>query len=131
MPHVTILYAGLLSLLSLVLSSLSGRVRGKVGVSIGDGGNKEMMLAMRRHANFVEYVPLALLLIALLEMNGVSPTAIHTLGAALVVCRIAHAFGLQADTMNTVGRFIGHAGTFLITLVASVWAVVAYFIGAA
>lgn len=127
MPHITMLYAGLLGLLSLVLSALSGRQRGKVGASIGDGGNKEMLLAMRRHANFVEYVPLALLLIGLLEMNGISPTAIHTLGAALVLCRITHAFGLQADTMNTAGRFIGHAGTFLITLAASVWAVIAYF----
>lgn len=130
MPHVTILYAGLLGLLSLILSALSGRLRGKVGASIGDGGNKEMLLSMRRHANFVEYVPLALLLIALLEMNAVSSTAIHTLGAALVVCRIAHAIGLRTDTMNTAGRFIGHAGTFLITLIASVWAIVVYFSGA-
>lgn len=131
MPHITILYAGLLGLLSLVLSALSGLLRGKVGASIGDGGSKEMLLSMRRHTNFVEYVPLALLLIALLEMNGVSSTAIHILGAALVVCRIAHAVGIRADTMNTVGRFIGHAGTFFITLIASVWAVVVYFSGAA
>ena len=103
----------------------------EVGASIGDGGSKEMLLSMRRHANFVEYVPLALLLIALLEMNGVSPTVIHTLGAALVFCRISHAFGLRADKMVTLGRFIGHAGTFFITLIASVWAIVVYFVGAA
>jgi uncharacterized membrane protein YecN with MAPEG domain len=127
MPHITILYAGLLGLLSLVLSALSGRLRGKVGVSIGDGGSKEMMLSMRRHTNFVEYVPLALLLIALLEMNGVTAIAIHILGGALVLCRIAHALGIQADKMNTLGRFIGHAGTFTITLVASVWAIAIYF----
>jgi uncharacterized protein len=127
MPHITLLYAGLLGLLSLVLSALSGVLRGKVGASIGDGGNKEMLLSMRRHANFVEYVPLALLLIALLEMNGITPTAIHGLGAALVICRIAHALGIKADRMNTVGRFVGHAGTFVITLVASIWAVAAYF----
>lgn len=129
MPQVSILYAGLLGLLSLVISVQTGRLRGKVGASIGDGGSKEMALAMRRHANFVEYVPLALLLVALLEMNGVSPTAIHGLGATLVACRVAHAAGLKADTMNTVGRFIGHAGTFFITLVVSVWAVATYFGG--
>ncbi|WP_091643249.1 MAPEG family protein [Aquisalimonas asiatica] len=131
MPHVTILYAGLLGILSLVLSALSGRIRGKIGASVGDGGSREMLLSMRRHSNFVEYVPLALLLIALLEMNGVTPTAIHIMGAALVICRIFHAAGLRAEKMNTAGRFIGHAGTFLITLIASVWAIAVYVGGSA
>lgn len=127
MPHITILYAGLLGVLSLVLSFFAGSMRGKTGVSIGDGGKIELLLAMRRHANFVEYVPLALILIMLLEMNGVGATAIHSLGAALVVCRIAHAVGLKADTMQGMGRLIGAAGTALVTLVASVWAIVIYF----
>lgn len=127
MPHITILYAGLLGVLSLVLSFFAGSMRGKTGVSIGDGGKIELLLAMRRHANFVEYVPLALILIMLLEMNGVGATAIHSLGAALVVCRIAHAVGIKADTMQGMGRLVGAAGTALVTLVASVWAIVIYF----
>lgn len=49
----------------------------------------ELLLAMRRHANFIEFVPLALVLvlvlIAMLELNGVSTTASHALGAGLVV----------------------------------------------
>ena len=127
MPHITLLYAGLLGILSLALSYLCGSLRGKTGISIGDGGNTELLLAMRRHANFVEYVPLALILIALLEMNGVAAIAIHSLGGALFVCRVAHALGLKADTMAGAGRLIGAAGTALVTLVASVWAIVAYF----
>ena len=131
MPHITLLYAGLLGLLSLVLSYFCGSLRGKTGVSIGDGGNTELLLAMRRHANFVEYVPLALLLIALLEMQGISTTAIHVLGAGLVVCRTAHAVGLKADTMQGIGRLVGAGGTALITAVASIWAIVAYVQGVA
>ena len=127
MLHITLLYAGLLGIISLALSFFAGSMRGKTGISIGDGGNQEMLLAMRRHANFVEYVPLALILIGLLEFNGVSSTAIHSLGGALVVCRLAHAQGLRADTMAGLGRLIGAAGTALITLVASVWAIVIYF----
>ncbi|HKJ16969.1 MAG TPA: MAPEG family protein [Xanthomonadales bacterium] len=128
MPHVTILYAGLLGIISLVLSFLVGNIRGKAGVSIGDGGNKDLLLAMRRQANFVEYVPLALILIGFLEMNGVSGTVIHTMGAVLVISRIAHAQGLRADNMQGIGRLIGAAGTALLTLVASVWCIVAYFV---
>lgn len=131
MPYVTLLYAGLLGILSLALSALSGVIRGRVGASIGDGGSEQMLLSMRRHSNFVEYVPLALLLIALLELNGVSVAAIHSLGAGLFICRVSHAFGIRANKMNTLGRFVGHAGTFLITLIASVWAVLVYFSSAA
>ena len=127
MPHVTILYAGLLGILSLVLSFLVGNMRGKTGVSIGDGGNKDLLLAMRRQANFVEYVPLALILIGLLEMNGVSVAVIHIMGAVLVFSRLAHAQGLRADSMQGIGRLIGAAGTALLTLVASVWCIVAFF----
>ncbi len=130
MPQITILYASMLGLISLWLSHQCGSLRGKTGISVGDGGNVELLVAMRRHANFVEYVPLALILIALLEMQGVPTAAIHALGGSLVFCRVAHAIGLKADTMSGAGRLIGAAGTALITLVASVWGIVAYFIWA-
>ncbi len=82
---------------------------------------------MRRHANFIEYVPLALILIGLLEFNGAPTLAIHALGGGLVVFRIAHAVGLKADTIEGMGRLIGAAGTSLVMLVASVWAIVTFF----
>ena len=126
---ITILYAGLLGLLSIVLSFFAGSLRGKTKISVGDGGNQELLLAMRRHANFTEYVPLALILIGLLEYSGVSATAIHVLGAGLLVARIAHAIGLKADSIEGVGRLVGAAGTALITVVASIWCIVVYFGG--
>lgn len=127
MPDITILYAGLLGLISLVISSIAGNRRGQTGVSVGDGGDQAMMVAMRRHANFVEYVPLALILLMLLELNAISTLALHIMGAGLVFCRICHAVGLKGDTMATLGRFIGAAGTALITLVASIWSIIVFF----
>ena len=127
MPTITILYAGLLGIMALVLSFLAGRLRGQTKISIGDGGNQELLLAMRRHANFIEFVPLTLIIIGLLEVQGVSGTAIHVLGAALVLARLAHAVGIKADTITGAGRIIGAAGSALVLLVASVWAVVAHF----
>lgn len=128
MPQITVLYAGLLGLLSLYLSFLCGKQRGKAKVSIGDGGDQELIVAMRRHANFVEYVPLALLLIALLELNGVSATAIHSFGAVLLLARIAHAQGMRVDKSPSIGRMIGAGGTLLLTLVLSVWAIATFFL---
>lgn len=127
MPTITILYAGLLGLLSVALAVVIGRVRGRTGVSIGDGGNVEVVVAMRRHANFVEIVPLALILIGLLELNGVGNGAIHGLGAGLVVARICHAIGYGTNDSLITLRIIGAAGSTLITLIASIWAISIFF----
>ena len=124
MPVITALYAGILGLMSIAIAFQAGSLRGKTKIPIGDGGNTDLLLAMRRHANFIEFVPLALILIGLLEMNGAPATAIHALGGGLVVVRAAHAFGLKADTVAGAGRTIGAAGSTLIILVASVWAIV-------
>lgn len=121
MPLVTAFYAGILGLISLVLSAKAGSIRGKTGISIGDGGNQELLLAMRKHSNFVEYVPLLLILIGSLEVNGVGSQTIHIMGACLVVFRVAHAFGLQAGTMRGIGRFVGAAGTAALTALTSIW----------
>jgi hypothetical protein len=123
---VTALYAGLLGLLAVAVAFPAGMLRGKLNISVGDGGNPALLLAMRRHANFAEWVPLALILIALLELNGVSTRAIHSLGAALVIARLLHAIGLKSDTMQSVGRGVGAMATALITVTASVWLLVVF-----
>lgn len=124
---ITALYAGLLGLVSLWLSFGAGSLRGKTGISIGDGGNPELLLAMRKHANFVEYAPLFLILLALLEVNDVPAMALHAMGGLFVVARLCHGVGLKADTVAGMGRLIGAAGSALLTLVASIWAIVTFF----
>jgi uncharacterized membrane protein YecN with MAPEG domain len=126
MPIVTALYAGLLGLLAVGVAFPAGMLRGKLNISVGDGGSPALLLAMRRHANFAEWVPLALILIALLELNGVSTRAIHCLGAALVIARLLHAIGLKSDTMKSVGSALGAMATALVTVTASVWLVVIF-----
>lgn len=127
MLQVTALYAGIFGLMNLALSMQAGRLRGATKISIGDGGDPQLLLAMRRQANFLEYVPLALVLFGVLELNGVSPVAIHCMGAVLVAARIAHATGLKADTIQSAGRLAGALGTLLVSLVASIWAIVTFF----
>ncbi len=126
MPITTALYAGLLGLVAFGVAFAAGQMRGRLNVSVGDGGNPALLCAMRRHANFAEWVPLALILIALLELNGVSALSIHWLGAVLVISRILHAVGLKPDTMKTVPRFIGATGTVLVTTIASIWLIILY-----
>ncbi len=124
MPAATLLWAGVLGIMAIAISFPAGSMRGKVGVSIGDGGNPDLLLAIRKHGNFTEWVPLALILMGVLEMNGVSTMTVHIFGAVLVVARICHFFGLKADDITTPLRAIGAGGTALLTVVMSVWAIV-------
>ena len=125
-PEITALYAGLLGILAIVLGATAGAARAKAGVAIGDGGNPELLLRMRRQANFIENVPLALILIALLEMHSVSSTAIHVLGGGLLLGRILHFIGFGEDIRN-VARGAGTGLSVLVIAVASVWAIVSFF----
>jgi len=116
---ITALWAAILGLLSLVLAGLVVRARSTESVIFGDGASIVMQQRIRVHANFVEYVPLALLLLLVLELNGASPLVLHVLGGSLVAGRALHAFGLSTSTGTTPGRFIGTVLTWLVILVAS------------
>ncbi len=121
LPLITGLYAGLLGLVFAVLTFRVGPLRAKLGIPLYDGGNKDLGLEIRRHGNFTEYVPLALILMAILEMTNVPQNAIHAMGAALVVGRILHPMGLNWDTATTALRAVGAALTLLVIVVASIW----------
>ena len=119
MVPITALYAGLLTLIAIALGIAVGAMRGQTGISILHGDNMLLATRIRRHANFTEAVPLALILLAALELNGASPRLLHGLGIALVVCRIAHPLGLHHDNMRNPLRAIGALGTILVTLIAA------------
>ena len=67
MPAVTILYAGFLGLFSIALSEGRGSCAAEEASTRAMAADADLLRAMRRHANFIEYVPLALVLIALIE----------------------------------------------------------------
>jgi len=127
MLNITMLYAGILGVISILLAFGVGRQRGKTGISVGTGDSAELFIANRRHGNFVEFVPLALILMALLEFNGVGATATHSFGAVLVISRICHPLGMKAGVDTHPLRAVGAIGTVLLTLVLSIWAIAAFF----
>jgi uncharacterized membrane protein YecN with MAPEG domain len=120
---VTLFYASLLGLLYLVLAARVGRYRRNSGISIGTGQDRELEVRMRIQANFIEYVPLALILLALLESLSVSRYGLHLLGILLVVARLLHAWGLRKGTINYV-RGAGAGLTLLVCLIVVVWGLI-------
>jgi uncharacterized membrane protein YecN with MAPEG domain len=110
--------AGLLGLLAVALLSNVGRVRGKTRIFIGDGGNTELITAMRAQANFVENVPIGLLLIWLVGASyGAASVAV--LSVLLVVARVLHAAGMLGYLR--FGRPAGATITLAVLLIASIW----------
>ena len=116
---ITGLYLAVFAVFASVLAFMPGKIRGSSGISIGDGGRPDLLLAMRRHANFVEYVPFFMIMFAALELNGASPATLHGLGLAMAVARVCHALGIKADTIESALRGIGAGGTLLVTLIAA------------
>lgn len=97
---ITPLYASLLALLIVRLSVSVIKLRRKNRISVGDGGNEALQLAIRTHSNAVEYIPISLLLLLTLELNGAPKALIHVLGATLLAGRILHALGLSAQDLK-------------------------------
>ncbi len=115
---ITPLYAGLLAILFLILSARVIQKRSKV--SLGDGGDQELLRRIRGHANFAEYVPLILLMIGLLEYGGALPAwLLHLLGMTLLVARVLHGVALSFTEKWKFGRFWGTLLTFVVLLVAA------------
>lgn len=113
---VTPLYAGLLTLLFVLLSLRVVKFRQK-GIPLGDGGDPRMLRVVRGHANFAEYVPLALLMMAILELGRNSIYILHALGIALILSRILHGYALSYTTRFRFGRVWGAALTFIVLVV--------------
>ncbi|MSP52281.1 MAG: glutathione metabolism protein [Alphaproteobacteria bacterium] len=88
---VTGFYAGILGLLFVLLSVRVSQARQRLAIGISDGGNPEMTRVIRVHANFAEYGPMALILLAVIGINGASIWLLHVLGVALVAIRAEHA----------------------------------------
>jgi uncharacterized membrane protein YecN with MAPEG domain len=122
-PAVTMLYAGLCAGLLFALSVRVIRKRRQLSVSVGDAGDEEMTRRIRAQANFSEYVPIALLLILLLELAGTPTALLHLLGIVLLVGRLLHAWSLTAR--SGWARVAGMTMTFAVLVSAGALNVVA------
>jgi len=125
--QITGLYAGLSALVLIALSVNVIRMRARERVGIGDADRPMLRRAIRVHGNFIEYAPLALILVYLVEAGGFAAWKVHALGAALVVGRIAHAFGLWASEAGSPGRALGMALTFTVLAAAALMLVISFF----
>ncbi|MEM7281815.1 MAG: MAPEG family protein [Pseudomonadota bacterium] len=119
MSLVTPVYGAIICLLFVFLSVRTLLLRRRLGVGVGDGGHPVLTRAMRAHGNCAEYVPIALLLVFFLELNGGTSWWIHILCLLLILGRLSHAFGISQLSENYAFRVFGMATTFTVMISAS------------
>lgn len=121
MPVITAFYLGILVLMYAVLALGVAGLRKRNLVTFGDAGNATLRIAIRVHANFIEYVPIVSLLVALLEMSGASANRVHLLMGGLLLSRLLHPLGMTARP-GTWQFNLGRVGGILLTIAVLVTA---------
>ncbi len=117
--HAAALWAGLHLFLLLILSVLVTRQRRKHRVALGDGGVPQLAQAIRAFGNATEYVPTALIGLAILAMAGAPALLIHLIGLVLFAGRILHAVSLSRSGEATLLRSIGALATWIAYIAAA------------
>ena len=97
---VSSFYAGLLALLIVWLSLGVIKIRRAKKVRLGDGGERDLQAAIRAQGNAIEYIPIALILLLLLELSHAHQILLHIGGIALFIGRLLHAKGMLTNDLK-------------------------------
>ena len=121
---ITLIAAGGAAVINFWLAMRTGNARRAAKVSIGDGGDLPLITRMRAHANFVEYTPIVLVLIAAIELSQGTSTWLWAVMALYLIGRVAHALGMDG---LPAGRMIGTLVSLLTMLGLGIYALVIPF----
>jgi len=121
---VTLLYGGLTVLFVTLLGLNLTRLRLLHRCGVGDPLPAQLIRPARAHGNAAEWVPLALLLLLLLEASGVNSLTLHLLGGLYLFGRVLHAAGTYTRARLSV---LGAALNYLLLLYMSFQAVLLHF----
>jgi uncharacterized membrane protein YecN with MAPEG domain len=119
---VFLVCAGLLGLLAVALTIHVGRIRTKKRISLGDGGDPDMIAAIRAHGNLLEMTPLILILLWMMH-GPLGHRLADILVIILVIARFLHAGGMLG--LMPYGRPAGAIATTAVLAVAAVSLIVA------
>ena len=119
-PAITATYAVALVPVWFALWLMVTKLRADRHISIGDGGMPDLHARIRRHGNFIEWVPFVLILMILAEAVGAPAPWLHAAGALLVAGRLAHPFGLKSDNGAHPLRFVGNGTNLLAVLILTI-----------
>jgi hypothetical protein len=103
------------------LSMRIGMVRSAKKISVGDGGDEDLIRRMRAQANFIENTPIVLVLITVIELSRPGNWWLAGVAGLYVLGRFAHGVGMDGGVFK-LGRMIGTLITMLTLLGLGIWA---------
>lgn len=118
----TLSMAAAAAIINIWLSLRIGKVRHAAGINHGDGGNDLLMRRMRAQSNFIENTPLALILIAAIEIAGKGGVWLAPVAGIFILGRVAHGLGMDNVKSNPL-RTLGAVATMLVLLGLAIVAV--------
>jgi uncharacterized membrane protein YecN with MAPEG domain len=118
-PIVVPVYAALLGFIHVFLAMRVIRHRRKSRVPVGAGGNRVLERVIRAHGNFIEYVPLAIILMTFVEMQGAPAWRLHLLGVLLIAGRVIHAISISNENEKIRLRVVAMLLTFIVLVSSS------------
>jgi len=116
---VTMLYAGLLGALLVVLSARVIMTRRRDSVNLGHDGNPTLARRVRAQGNLIEYAPMILIMLGALEFSGLPAPVLHGLGLTLLAGRLLHGWALSFTTGSSFARVTGIALTLTVLGIAT------------
>jgi len=118
MLPVTSLVASVAAVALIALSLDVSLRRMKVGPDVGTGEDAALLRRIRAQGNYIEYVPIGLILLGLAEYRGGSATMLWTIGGLLLAGRLLHAVGMLGG--STAPRALGMLLTYASLLAGAV-----------
>lgn len=116
---ITMTIAGAAAILNAWLGIRCSLRRRGAGISVGDGGDAIMTARMRAHANFIEYTPIILILIGLIELAEGTSMLLWAVGVVYILARVLHAIGMEGPLKL---RVVGIVVTYLALIGLGLWA---------
>ena len=117
---ISLALAAVFGLLHVIFTLRVGNYRFKSRISLGDGGDPEMRNRVRAHGNFIENVPIAVLLILLNDLDGAQDTTLILMGSILLISRLTHYLTIATRRLPVILRPLSMIGTLGTILAASV-----------
>lgn len=118
---ITLTIASAAALINLWLGFRVSRLRIRHKISVGDQDNDQVRCRMRAQANFIEYTPLFLILLGLVELARGSQTWLWAVAILYILARLAHPFGMDRPAPNRL-RLAGILVTWLVLLGLALYA---------
>ncbi|MEZ5870914.1 MAG: MAPEG family protein [Nitratireductor sp.] len=115
--QITAIYSAILAVMMIGLSTWVTLLRAKLKISILHGDSVALAERIRMHGNFIETVPMALIVMGLAEAGGASSSWLNAIGVLLVAGRILHPLGIDSEKPANPLRIVGGSLTTLAMLI--------------